>query len=168
MRHSILGRAAILLLSLHSTDCVARVLQSGTQVQLVDKCLSAAAPQIYPIIVESLLRHGITVVEKAPVRLVIEHYPCDEFDFANQGPRDLDDAPRGPMGSRISPPILRSSTIVSTISLKLSLLTKNTSTASASFTQKASVPKGRAAWTLLPAQVRAATDGLIAQDQKNQ
>jgi hypothetical protein len=164
MIRSILGLSAILVFTLQSTESTAKAFNAGAQVQLVDTCLSAATPQLYPLIVEALQRYSIMVVEKSTLRLVIEHSPCDEFDFANQGPRELDDAPRGPMGSRMSPPIMRSSTIASSISLKLSVRTLSANKASATFTQKTIVPKGRAAWTLLPAQVRDAIDGLIVQD----
>ncbi len=151
---------------LMSSMVEAVALQAGTSVALVENCLSLATTQIKPLLVDALRAKGITVSASAPLRLVIELRPCDEFNFADQGPRDLDDAPLGPMGARIAPPILRKGKSVTQSSLRLTLIDPLKAKPIAVANEKIAVPKGRAGWTLIPALVRPALDALLAEPTK--
>jgi hypothetical protein len=136
-------------------------LPAGTAVSLVENCLSPATQQILPLLIDALRARGIEVSDRASLRLVVELRPCDEFNFANQGPRDLDDAPLGPMGSRIEPPILRKGSTVTQSFLRLTLVDPAKPKPIAVVSEKIAVPKGRAGWTLIPSLVRPTLDALL-------
>lgn len=87
---------------------VAEPLPEMTSVNVVQGCIDSAGEQVAALVRQSLNRRGIRVTSDAPVILTVTSAPCNEFAFAEQGPRDLQDAPRGPLGSKIVTPINKS------------------------------------------------------------
>ncbi len=140
-------------------------LSAGMQVALVEECLSPATRQITPLLVAALAARGIKVAPNAPLKIRIDAQPCDEFAFASAGPRDLDDAPRGPMGAPIAAPISGREKYVTQASLRLTLMETSAAAAPravATAVRKTPVPVGRAGWTKVPELVRPTLDALLA------
>jgi hypothetical protein len=74
-------------------------------VRLLQDCFDPNGDQALGIARQAFRRAGIEIVRSAGLSATVTTSPCKEFAFASRGPRDLEDAPRGPLGSKIITPI---------------------------------------------------------------
>ncbi len=100
---------------------VAKPLPQISQLNIVQGCIDSGGEQAVALVVQVLRRQNIRQNAAAPLTLTVTTSPCNEFAFADQGPRDLQDAPRGPLGSRIVTPINSSGKAPDMASLRLTI-----------------------------------------------
>jgi hypothetical protein len=76
-------------------------------VKIEQGCIDENATQALGLARQIFQRAGIATQDSASLVALLTTSPCKEFAFADRGPRDLEDAPRGPIGSKIITPINR-------------------------------------------------------------
>jgi hypothetical protein len=100
---------------------VAQPLPEISRFKIVQGCIDSGGEQAVALVSQILRQRGIALSNDAPLALTVTTTPCDEFSFADQGPRDLQDAPKGPIGSTIITPINKSRKAPDKAALRLTI-----------------------------------------------
>jgi hypothetical protein len=100
---------------------ISQALPALSRLNIMQGCIDSGGEQATALVAQILRRQNIRAASDAPLSLTVTTSPCNEFAFADQGPRDLEDAPRGALGSKIITPINKSRKAPDTASLRLTI-----------------------------------------------
>jgi hypothetical protein len=100
---------------------ISQALPALSRLNIVQGCIDSGGEQAAALVAQILRRQNIRTASDAPLSLTVTTSPCNEFAFADQGPRDLEDAPRGPLGSKIITPINKSRKAPDSAALRLTI-----------------------------------------------
>jgi hypothetical protein len=100
---------------------ISQALPALSRINIVQGCVDSGGEQATALVAQILRRQNIRAASDAPLSLTVTTFPCNEFAFADQGPRDLEDAPRGPLGSKIITPINKSRKAPDSATLRLTI-----------------------------------------------
>jgi hypothetical protein len=90
-----------------------------TTVHIVQGCFDENGAQATALARQALQRSGIVISDKSELTATLTTSPCKEFAFADRGPRALEDAPRGPLGSKIVTQINRPRDLIKSAGVQL-------------------------------------------------